>query len=376
MQFLSKNHLKRWGIVALLPVLTACSLSPGMRMDDKYADAKTDAAAEAAGMKHITLELVQAERREREQVPGQDISALVVKAKPYLIGSGDILNIIVWDHPEITGVITSSVATLNSSGSDNTSLGFLVGPDGLVQFPYAGKLKLAGLTPDQARSLLISRLARILKNPDVTLRVQAYRSQRIYIDGEVKATGTQTINDIPMTMMEALNRAGGFSVNGDQSKIRITRNGTTYPINLPQLVLQGLNPADVMLTDGDVLRVVSNEESKIFVLGEVRQSMTLRMRNGHLTLNEALGDAGGVNPLSGEARQVYVVRNGEDAQPIVYHLDALSPVAFALAENFELKARDVVYVDTAAVARWNRVISLILPSATATLTLNQVKTIK
>ena len=77
MQFLSKSHLKRWGIVALLPVLTACSLTPGMRMDDKYLNAKTDEAVEAAGMKHITLELVQAERRDREQLPGQDISALV-----------------------------------------------------------------------------------------------------------------------------------------------------------------------------------------------------------------------------------------------------------------------------------------------------------
>jgi polysaccharide export outer membrane protein len=362
MQFLAKNHLKRWGIVALLPVLTACSLAPGMRMDDKYANAKTDAAAEAAGMKHITLELVQAERREREQVPGQDISALVAKAKPYLIGNGDILTIVVWDHPELSAAAMSGT-TIIADGS--SAAGFAVDHEGLVQFPHVGKLKLAGLTQQQARNLLIDKLARVLKKPDLTLRVQAYRSQRIYIDGEVKLPGTQAINDIPMTLLEALNRAGGFSASGDQSQIRINRKGITYPVDLPQLVRRGINPASILLNDGDVLRVISRDESKVFVLGEVAKPVSLPMRNGKLTLNEALGDAGGVNPLSGEARQLYVVRNGEDAQPIVYHLDASSPVALALAENFELVPRDVVYVDAAPVARWNRVISLILPSAQA-----------
>lgn len=49
----------------------------------------------------------------------------------------------------------------------------------------------------------------------------------------------------------------------------------------------------------------------------------------------------------------------------IYHSDAHSPVAFALAEGFELQARDVVYVDPVPLVRWNRVISLMLPSAQA-----------
>lgn len=58
-----------------------------------------------------------------------------------------------------------------------------------------------------------------------------------------------------------------------------------------------------------------------------------------------------------------MIRNANDAQPIIYHLDAHLPVMFALAENFELKARDVVYVDAASMVRFNRLISLILPAA-------------
>lgn len=363
MQFLSKSHLKRWGIAGLLPVLAACSLAPGMRMDEKYQNGKTDAAtAAAAGLKTITQELVQAERIERERQPAQDISQLVAKPTPYLIGNGDILSIVVWEHPQLSTAAMTGTSIIADGGA---AAGFVVDHEGLVQFPYVGKLKLTGITQEQARNLLTDRLARVLKKPDLTLRVQAFRSQRIYIDGEVKLPGTQAINDVPMTLLEALNRAGGFLPSGDQSRINISRQGVTYPVNLPQLVRKGRNPADILLLDGDVVRVVSRDESKVFVLGEVTKPSSLPMRNGRLTLNEALGEAGGVNPLSGNARQVYVVRNAQDKKPIVYHLDATSPVALAMAEHFELNAKDVVYVDAAPVARWNRVISLILPSAQA-----------
>ena len=112
-----------------------------------------------------------------------------------------------------------------------------------------------------------------------------------------------------------------------------------------------------------MLRVSSREESKVFVIGEVTKPTTLTLRNGRLSLNEALGEAGGVNPQTADANQVYVIRNANDAQPTIYHLDAHSPVMFALAESFELKAKDVVYVDAASMVRFNRVISLILPTA-------------
>ena len=232
----------------------------------------------------------------------------------------------------------------------------------MVQFPYAGNLKLAGLTEEQARSLLTTKLAYYINKPKVTLRVQSYRSKRIYIDGEVKLPGLQAINDIPMTLIEALNRAGGLLPTADQSQISLNRAGTSYRINLPQLVQKGVNPASIMLANGDVVRVMSRDESKIFVSGEVTTPKALTMHNGRLTLNEALGESGGINPLSGDSSQVYVVRKSA-TQPIVYQLDAKAPGALAMAEGFELYPKDVVYVAATPLANWHRTISQILPSA-------------
>jgi polysaccharide export outer membrane protein len=163
-----------------------------------------------------------------------------------------------------------------------------------------------------------------------------------------------------MTLPEAIARSGGMTALADRSSISITRDGITTRVSLPQLLQRNINPNNIMLRNGDLVRVLGREEAKIFVMGEVLRPSTLTLRNGNLTLNEALG-----NQTSGDPRQIFVVRAANTDKPEIYHLDAGSPTAFALAEGFELKARDVIYVDPVPLVRWNRVISLILPSATA-----------
>ena len=98
------------------------------------------------------------------------------------------------------------------------------------------------------------------------------------------------------------------------------------------------------------------------MLGEVGRPNSVVMPRGRFSLAEALSDSGGVNPFSGNAGQIYVIRDG-GAKPQIYHLDAASPAALLLAEQFDMRARDVVYVDAVGVVRWARVINNILPTA-------------
>ncbi|MBC7512863.1 MAG: polysaccharide biosynthesis/export family protein [Herminiimonas sp.] len=338
-------------------------MAPGMHFDTPMPT--TPASTQNPVIRPITPQLVQEERRLREQQSVANIDALMATSRPYTIDSGDVLSIVVWGHPELTNAQAAGYTsdTLQVAPPTAAPAGFVVDHQGNVQFPYAGMLKLSGMTEDQARRELSHKLAYYITKPDVTLRVQSYRSKRIYIDGEVRTPGMVSINDIPMTLVEALNRAGGTSASADQSRIVIVRDGMSYPVNLLQLVRRGVNPASIMLANGDVVRVLSRDESKVFVSGEVMAPKALTMHDGRLTLNEALGEAGGINPNSGDGRQVYVIRNGGDAQPLVFHLNARSPTELALAEEFELRPKDVVYVDATGLATWSRVVNLVLPSA-------------
>lgn len=342
-----------------------------MRIDVDRVPSTHSAPMPEPVIKLITPDLIQEERTAREQNADQRVQALFDDARPYVIGAGDLLSILVWNHPELNIAATGAQA-LSSSGAQSPAA-FVVDSQGMIQFPYVGPIKVAGLTELEARSLLSKRLIESIKNPDLTLRVLAYRSKKIYIDGDVKAPGSQAIDDVPMTLLEGVSRAGGFLPTADQSQVIVARKGITYPVNVPQLVRQGADMSRLMLASGDVVRVPSRDESKVYVLGEVNRPSALPMNNGKLTLAAALGEAGGLNQLSSSARQVYVIRGANLSEPTVYNLDAGSPVALAMAEGFELNPKDVVYVDAAGLARYNRIVNLILPTAaTAATSVGQI----
>jgi len=281
---------------------------------------------------------------------------------PYRIGPSDILAVLVWDHPELSGV----PAVLAGGATDSGPLpvappGFVVDHAGMLHFPYAGLVPVAGLTQEQAALALAAALARYVRDPRVGLSVQSYRSQRIYIDGQVKNPGVQPINDLPMTLIEAVNRAGGFLADADQSRVVLERGASLHVLDLRHLVESDVNPTRIMLRHGDLVHVLAREENKVFVSGEVPTPRALPMHSGRMSLSEALGEAGGISAATGDSRQVYVVRRGM-AGPTVYQLDARAPGAMAVAEEFELDPKDVVYVAPTSLANWHRAVSLIFPS--------------
>jgi len=367
--------LARWPAVAIATAwLTGCAYAPGLSMGQQLSAVSNQSetvegdaqdAAPAGALVSITPDLLQQQRAVQPTDIGQDVKNLFGEAGPYTIGAGDVLNIVVWDHPELAIIPAGSSSTADASSLTSVGNGYNVSPDGLIQFPYVGKVNLGGMTEYQARDLLTQRLTKYIKDPQVTVRIQSYRSGRVYIDGEVRVPGLQPINDLPMTLPEAINRAGGFTATADRSRVAISRDGSTTSVNFQQLSALGINPNQILLRRGDLLHVHHRDESKVFVMGEVTRPLAQQLRNGRLTLNEALGEAGGVNTVSGDPRQIYVVRGTAQGRSEIFHLDASSPMAYALAEGFELRSHDVVYVDPVPLVRWNRVISLILPSAQA-----------
>ncbi len=364
--------------IALVSSLGACALSPGMTFDAKHLVDPLDPNS-VAQIKEITPSLVLDDNRARQALLDNDgISRLVDKAEPYRIGPGDILSIVVWDHPELvlptqTYAIGTGVTELAFGDTASGIPGYTVSSTGYIQFPYTGLLKVAGLTELQARNLIVNSSGKYIQDPQITVRVLGYRSKRVYVEGEVKTPGTVAINDIPMTLLEAINRAGGVLPTGDRSSVYVIREGKKTRVNLPALIDRGQDLNQVMLKSGDIVRVTPRDESKVFVTGEVTVPSTIVMRDGRLTLNEALGVAGGPNQLTADSSQVFVVRSTEQATPLVFHLNAASPQAYAVAEKFELQPKDVVFVDTAALVRWNRFISNLFPSAQTVQTVHSIK---
>lgn len=354
-------------------VFSGCALSPGQYMG-KPADAQK-AAAEALPdiqLISITPRLLSQQAVSNKEELLAEVQALSAANQTYRLGPGDIVNIVVWDHPELALTPASSSRSTGSVTQADIGNGYPISANGKIQFPYAGVLDVAGLTELELRELLLKKLAVYINDPQITVRVQSYRNSRVYIDGEVNKPGLAVMDDIPMTLPEALNRAGGYTKEADRSSVMLSRNGVSMRLNLPELSRHGINPARIMLANGDMLRILNQRESQVFVLGEVTEPKATPMYDGRLTLTEALGVSGGISTTTSNPSQVYVLRRNEGQEAQIYHLNASSPAAYLLASDFQLQARDVVFVDPAAVVRWNRVISNLLPSLTGAVTTGKV----
>lgn len=344
-----------WLAVALSAALVGCAHAPGMQLDMASSEAKA-----RVDLKTLDMALVR-ELDDQRRAKSSAKAALVPASfrndngpYDYRVAPQDVLRVTVWNQPELT----------NPSGTTTELSGRVVNADGTMFFPHVGKFAAAGMTVGEIRERIVKGLSRVLRSPQVDVSVLQYRGQRIYVAGEVRTPGAVPVTDVPPELTEVIARAGGVTADADLHGVTVTRGRETLRLDLQALYYSGDMRANVLLKHGDVVNVPERRASRVFVTGEVGRQTALPLPRGDMTLADALADAGGVNPLSASAGQVFVIRNGDDNRPQVYHLNAAAADALLLADKFALQARDVVYVDTAPVVRWSRMISNILPSAT------------
>ncbi|ASL46030.1 Polysialic acid transport protein KpsD [Burkholderia sp. AD24] len=387
---LMKNRSRyRLGVLTMAVTLlnSACAVAPGMHMQTSAAAAaessqsveknsqaaasgKVDAtpATPEIAITEVDAALISqlAQRRQQQQL---DLSRLLSGTpREYAVGPGDVLQIVVWDHPEFATALGSSQIQSSARPGDPLA-GFIVDQNGSLTFPYAGTLQVAGLRTDEIQQRLSIALGKYFVKPQVTVRMASYRAHQVYVDGEVHSPGALSVNDVPMTLYEALSRAGGFSETADQSDLVLVRGGQSHRVNLTQLLAQGVSPSRLFLNTGDVLRVMPRDENGVYVMGEVNKPVSaLPRRTGVITLADALSQAGSVNASTADAAQMFVIRGSLTGTPEVFHLDGRSPVAMLLAKDFDLQPKDVVYVDGSGLVRFNRVLTLLMPLISSGLT--------
>jgi polysaccharide export outer membrane protein len=351
-----------------LGLLSGCFIAPGMRMNE---GAAVDRGRETTkddqfDVRPITPDLLK--KLALEPIPPRIADPLAAEAVAYeyRVAPLDVLTVLVWDHPELT----TPTGTFRSPEEN----GNRVGADGNIFYPYVGVIQVAGKTVAEVRKLLADRLNRVITNPQLDVRVAAFRGKRVQVTGEVVQPTTVPVTDVPLRVQDAIAVARGFTPDADSANVTLSRNGRTYHLNLQALYENGDTSQNWLLKDADVVNVGDRQRNRVFVLGEVRQQTSRLMVKGRMTLAEALlgtsttssglggaSDNSGFEPAVSNVAKVYVIR-GDFAAPSIFRLDASSADAMLLAVNFPLKPRDVVFVSTYEVARWSRIMSQIVPT--------------
>jgi polysaccharide export outer membrane protein len=273
----------------------------------------------------------------------------------YRIGRGDVLSIVVWDHPQLT-IPAGPLRTPAEAG--NT-----VHTDGSIFYPFIGTLQVAGKTVTEVRRAIAAGLSNVIPNPQVDVSVAKFGSKRIHVTGAVKAPRSIPVTNIPATVMDAVELAQGFSELADVQRVKLLRNDIEYVLNLELYLTKGDKRQNPRLEADDIVVVPEAIGHGVYVLGEVAQPGPVPLPGTRrISLTDALARSGGIDKRSANAKGVFVFRALAENNVNVYQLDVTDPLAFLLGTRFPLTSNDVVYVTSAPAARWNRVISNIIPS--------------
>lgn len=358
----SVKHYQLFSILAISISTVGCAVTPGLQTYDipTQGNYTTDLGTNVNVVK-ITQENLPAIQPAQIDYRN-NYSTLFKQQQPaYRLSSGDVLSIQLWAYPEITPPVNNA-----SNDQSVQANGYPIDSNGYVQIPLVGRYKASGKTLAQLNTDLRSQFAHYLKNPDVIVRVLSYQGQRYSVQGSVTKGGQFFLNDQPISIYTALGMAGGVSAQGDNTYIQLIRNGRTYDLNTIELEKAGYSLHKLLVQPNDTIYVSTKENQKIYVMGESGKNQALPMRDQGMTLSDALGESLGINPLSGSASRIYVLRtNPNDRSTALYHMNLMSLGDFGLANQFKLRSNDIVYVDATGLTRWQRVINQVIPFSSA-----------
>jgi polysaccharide export outer membrane protein len=257
--------------------------------------------------------------------------------------------------------------------------------DGVFTVPYGGQIHAVGLTPVQLDQAIASSISKRALEPQVIVSVQDRRSNEVTVTGDVNSSTRFGIDPGGARLLAAIARAGGPRFPTYESMVTLQRQGTSQRALLADILDDPRQ--NIELVGGDSV-VITHEPRYFLAMGAVGQAASITQLNQrfpfedrHLTMAEAIARAGGLADTVANPTAVFLFRferpevlqqlgvtvppNAKGEIPTVYRADFNNASSLFLADEFPMRANDMIFVSDAPLVDYQKFLSIILPFAQA-----------
>ncbi len=302
----------------------------------------------------------------------------------YVVRPGDVLEVSVWEAPPamLFGAITLDPQIGPATTNAITFPEQMVGPDGMISMPFAGRIAVRGRRTIDIESAIVKRLQGKANNPQVLVRIAQNNTSNVTVVGEVSQSTQMPLTPKGERLLDALAAGGGVKQSVNRVAIQLSRDDITATMALDSIIRDpkqniGLKPGDVVTAlfqsqSFSVLGATGKNEEIQFeaqVFHWCRPwrapeawSTTVPMHVEYSSFASRNLNWWTVIRLMGSAVQGPV--------PVVYLVDLRDPKSFFVTQNFPIQNGDVIYVSNAPAAEFQKFLRLVVSVAVPSVTLN------
>ena len=299
-----------------------------------------------------------------QATPASNAHAFLERAKPQLrLGAGDIVQVSIWEAPPAVLFGTTSADSLGISGGVLNMPEQMITDQGYITVPFVGNVKASGRTLDQIQQTVRQGLSKIANKPQVIARLSQNNSNTVSLIADRKsvsipltAKGERLIDVIPSVTDIRLLKTTSLLVERSQQHFTVRADDLTRN-----------SMENIYLYPGDTIRVMQ-DQYEVTVLGATNSNTILNYGDNGLSISDVIAKTSGLNDFRANPKGVFVFRKAEfsqsklasgEAAPEVLRFDLSSAEGLLLAQKFQLKNKDMLYVSNASGSELQKFLSII-----------------
>lgn len=277
------------------------------------------------------------------------------------VGIGDAISLTIWEAAAgglFSGPIVSDRMTPGSRSA--TIPEQTVGRDGSITVPYAGRIRVQGLTQAELQIAIEKALNGKAIQPQVLATVTRPLSKSVTVTGEVTTGGRIPLSDGGDRLLDVIAQAGGIKAPVNETFLRLQRGGKTASVSLLRVVSDPKE--NIFLRPGDTVTLVRTPQ-RFLAYGATGRNAEIPFESDDLTLAQALTKAGGLIDTRADPEGVFVIRfempsiyqqlqlamptqvlGHKNRVPVIYRLNMRDPSSLVFAQRFRIFNDDMIYV--------------------------------